>query len=216
MAKMQKQEAEMLTHLIESCEKQITALPEYVDSDENAWSGSAVNIDATQNASTTGEASDNTLNDYDSYSSKALDINDNGQEVFSQDFYANFPLFDWGLDPFDENNGFVSSETYFESDTTTQYSGLLPDTNVGFLPRMAFVDNLISLELDDLPEDDRHCPICLQGYRTGESGEIPLELPCGHVMGRVCLLASFLTSPASEDDQQAVGCPICCDGCSTA
>ena len=84
------------------------------------------------------------------------------QEVFGEDFYELFP---WarGIDPFDDKaTQWEPAEWYVEN--SRQDKGLPSDEDAEVPPAIAFVNNLISLELDDLDEDSQACPICLQKY----------------------------------------------------
>ncbi|KAL2040381.1 hypothetical protein N7G274_006824 [Stereocaulon virgatum] len=132
------------------------------------------------------------------------------QEVFGGDFYDLFP---WakGVDPFDENaTRWEPAERYVEN--RADFKGLKPDDNAEVPPAIAFVNGLISLELDDLDEDSQACPICLEKYREGERGEMPLQLPCApnHVIGKECLLL-WLTDVG--DVVHHASCPICRTEC---
>ena len=114
----------------------------------------------------------------------------NGREQFSKHFYK---LFSWarGIDPFEEGMQYMSACEYL----TFRGQGLPNDFKAEAPPVLEFVKSLISLELDDLPYDERHCPVCTGLYRAGEYKEIPLELPCQHVIGKeVCQIFSSLFS----------------------
>ena len=126
----------------------------------------------------------------------------NGREEFSDHFYELFP---WAkaVDPFDEEADDTSTEKVFECGLRRC---LEPDRRIEVPPVIAFVKGLISLELDDLPEDEQHCPICMEKYR-GETGEMPLELPCGHVIGRDCLLTWLSSFSGMHDQFQHDNCP---------
>ncbi|KAK3172826.1 hypothetical protein OEA41_006151 [Lepraria neglecta] len=130
--------------------------------------------------------------------------NDPG-EVFGEDFYELFP---WarGVDPFDENaTRWEPAEWYVEN--CKEFKGLKPDQDAEVPPAIVFINGLISLELDDLEEDNQACPICLQKYREGEFKEIPLELPCcKNVMGKDCLL-TWLEDIG--DITHHADCPMC-------
>ena len=90
-------------------------------------------------------------------------------------------------------------------------NGLPPDPTVEVPPAIAFIESLISLELEELKKEDRTCAICLQPYRKGESQEIPLQLPCGHIFGKECLL-TWLTD-IGKDDAHVASCPMCRKEC---
>ena len=132
------------------------------------------------------------------------------EEVFDDEFYDLFP---WasGVDPFDESRTqWEPAEWYLENEIELG-NGLEPDPTAEVPPAIAFIDNLISLELDDLKKEDRTCAICLQPYRKGESQEIPLQLPCGHIFGKECLL-TWLTD-IGNDDAHVASCPMCRKEC---
>lgn len=76
-----------------------------------------------------------------------------GREQFSETFYQRFP---WarGIDPFEE-----STETPAGEYLKSRREGLPIDLKAEAPPVLAFVKGLISLELDDLPDDEHHCPI---------------------------------------------------------
>ena len=132
------------------------------------------------------------------------------QEVFDEDFYDLFP---WarGVNPFDDNaTQWEPAEMYVEN--RADFEGLKPNDNVEIPPAIAFVNSLISLELDDLDEHSQACPICLEKYREGGRGEMPLQLPCApnHVIGKECLLL-WLTDVG--DVVHHASCPICRTEC---
>ena len=132
------------------------------------------------------------------------------KEVFNDDFYAKFP---WarGVDPFaDTKTDWKPAEWYVQNKIKLG-NGLLPDKIAEVPPATAFINGLISLELDDLKRDERSCAICLQPYRRGEFKEIPLQLPCGHVFGKACLL-SWL-SDIGSDAVHVACCPMCRNEC---
>ena len=82
----------------------------------------------------------------------------NGREQFSEDFYRNFP---WarGIDPFEE---WGEDAEGFSMYPEWSRGGLPPDRSAEAPPVIAFVEGLISLELDEIGEDDRRCPIVSQ------------------------------------------------------
>ena len=134
------------------------------------------------------------------------------EEVFDDDFYDLFP---WasGVDPFDESRTeWEPAEWYVENEIELG-NGLPPDPTAEVPPAIAFINSLISLELDDLEKGDRTCAICLQRYREGESQEIPLQLPCGHIFGQECLL-TWLTD-IGNGDAHVASCPMCRKECIT-
>ena len=132
------------------------------------------------------------------------------EEVFDEDFYDIFP---WarGVDPFDESRTEWEPAEWYVENQIQLGNGLEPDQNAEVPPAIAFINGLISFELDDLGEGDNSCAICLQPYREGEFQEIPLQLPCGHTFGKGCLL-SWL-SDIGNDGAHAACCPICRKEC---
>jgi len=163
-------------------------------------------IDACEyDGSKEGGSSDDTLDDDHPYSDKWPEVFCNGQGVYSEQFYSKFQFLR-GVDPFDEEARYRSSEAYLTSEIATD----LPDRNAEVPPALAFVNSLISLELDDLPDEDQNCPICQERYREGEFEEMPLELPgCGHVVGKDCLLAWLSTFSSLKDGMLHNSCPHC-------
>lgn len=103
----------------------------------------------------------------------------NGREQFSEGFYQTFP---WtrGVDPFEETDEGALLREF----SGLNFQGLPKDAKAEVPPVLSFVNNPISLELDDLPEEEQSCPICRETYRQGEEEEMPLELPCQHVVGK--------------------------------
>lgn len=63
-----------------------------------------------------------------------------------------------------------------------------------------FVDELPDISLNDLPNDCPSCNICMEPFDSTEEPESPVKLPCGHVMGRNCIV-KWLASSNS--------CPLC-------
>ena len=62
------------------------------------------------------------------------------------------------------------------------------------------------IDVIDLPRDKRKCSLCKENYIAKE-GEVrveekPVQLPCGHVYGRACLLDQCF-------DQYSLTCPHC-------
>ncbi len=132
------------------------------------------------------------------------------EEVFDEEFYDIFP---WarGIDPFDDSRTEWEPAEWYVENQIQLGNGLEPDQNAEVPPAIAFVNSLISLELDDLGKGDNSCAICLQPYREGELEEIPLLLPCGHTFGKDCLL-SWL-SDIGNDGAHVACCPICRKEC---
>ena len=132
------------------------------------------------------------------------------EEVFDDEFYDLFP---WasGVDPFDESRTEWEPAEWYVENGIELGNGLPPDPTAEVPPAIAFIEGLISLELDELKQEDRMCAICLQPYRQGESQEIPLQLPCGHIFGKECLL-TWLTD-IGKDDAHVASCPMCRKEC---
>ncbi len=184
---------------------------------ENAPPASTDNGSRTNNAyeevgSKQADSDGNKLDDDHPYSSKWPEVFSNGREVYSEQFYSQFPFLQ-GVDPFDTDNTYMSSEAYLTSNAAAdppKFRKGRPDRTAEVPPALAFVNGLISLELDDLPIDDQDCLICRESYRGGEFEEMPLELPgCGHVVGRDCLLTWLSTFPSFDEGMQRTSCPHC-------
>ena len=157
-------------------------------------------------------SSDNVLDADHPYSENWPEVFCNGRAIYSEQFYSHFPFLR-GVDPFDEEGTYMTSEAYLTSNAAIdppRFRFGLPDSTAEVPPALAFVNSLISLELDDLPVDEQDCPICKEQYRVGEFGEMPLELPgCGHVVGRDCLLTWLSTFPSFDDGMLQSSCPHC-------
>lgn len=80
------------------------------------------------------------------------------------------------------------------------------DYSIAEPPAVAFVKNLISLDIDEMPADEQTCMICSDHYWTGTEAELPLQLPCGHVFGEHCLIR-WLTGIGGP--KQHGNCPMC-------
>lgn len=127
-------------------------------------------------------------------------------DVLHERFYEIFP---WarGINPFDETQTvWRPAEWYLTNRNSIKIVPL--DTAAEVPPAIAFMKGLVSLEMDDLEGDD-HCPICLQKYREQEGDEMPLELPCKHVVGKKCLLEWFTTIPEEGAHAHGGSCPVC-------
>lgn len=66
-------------------------------------------------------------------------------------------------------------------------------------PGARFVDQLPDIDLNDFP-NDTSCNICMDPFGSTNDPESPVQLPCGHVMGRSCISKWLETSNS---------CPIC-------
>lgn len=131
------------------------------------------------------------------------------QEVLHEGFYGIFP---WarGINPFDETETvWRPAEWYLENRNRNRISTEPLDETAEVPPAIAFVNGLISLEMDDLDDGDQTCAICLQRYREGESSEMPVELPCKHVVGRECLLTWFTDPGDNVAHEHGGSCPVC-------
>ena len=62
-----------------------------------------------------------------------------------------------------------------------------------------FLDQLPDISLDDIP-NATGCNICMEPFGSTEDPESPVQLPCGHVMGRKCISRWLETSNS---------CPLC-------
>lgn len=51
------------------------------------------------------------------------------------------------------------------------------------------LDHMPVVNLDELEEDSKDCPVCQEPYSASESydADTPITLPCSHVIGRACL-----------------------------
>ena len=63
-----------------------------------------------------------------------------------------------------------------------------------------FLASRPTLEICNLRENDQECHICIQPFMGAEGNELPLKLPCNHVMGSACLTTWL------ENNNT---CPIC-------
>ena len=61
------------------------------------------------------------------------------------------------------------------------------------------LDQLPDISLDDIP-NATDCNICMEPFGSTEDPESPVQLPCGHVMGRKCISRWLETSNS---------CPLC-------
>ncbi|KAG8528435.1 uncharacterized protein KY384_007353 [Bacidia gigantensis] len=90
----------------------------------------------------------------------------------------------------------------------TDPNALPLDRDANVPPAIAWINNLISLdvhEFEDCDEKDKQCPVCLEPFWDGENNEIPLQLPCEHVIGRECIWRLFW----QVGDSVRTTCPIC-------
>ncbi|KAL6719978.1 hypothetical protein ACLMJK_001899 [Lecanora helva] len=128
------------------------------------------------------------------------------REAFTEGFYKEFP---WakGVDPFEDNadTSWRPIEEYFvflRDSLPIDFEAHAPNV-------LGFVNDLISLELDELLDDERRCPICREIYGQGEHEEMPLELPCKHVVGENCQLRWFSNVSSLTDENDQSVCPTC-------
>lgn len=95
------------------------------------------------------------------------------------------------------------------------YEELLRQEKLNRIPKVVitpseFVKSLPDVHHDDLPDDvhDRKCMICHEDLETAaldrESSDQPVQLPCGHILGKDCVLA-FTSAYANIDPK----CPLC-------
>ena len=69
-----------------------------------------------------------------------------------------------------------------------------------------FLESLPALSLADLPEDNVECPICTENYRVSQNGDIPVRLPCSHIIGKDCL-SKWVNSSVRNANNNL--CPTC-------
>ena len=69
-----------------------------------------------------------------------------------------------------------------------------------------FLQSLPLLSLTNLPYDSQDCPICMEHYLSPQHNEVPVRLPCTHVIGKDCL-RSWLNSSVLNRNNDA--CPMC-------
>lgn len=69
-----------------------------------------------------------------------------------------------------------------------------------------FLESLPALSLTDLPEDNIECPICTEPYRVSRNSDIPVRLPCSHIVGKDCL-SKWLNSSVRNANNNT--CPLC-------
>lgn len=78
-------------------------------------------------------------------------------------------------------------------------TGESSEENVSTQAGTKFVDQLPGMNLKDLPKDSS-CNICMDPFSSTEDPELPVRLPCGHVIGRNCISKWLATSNS---------CPLC-------
>ena len=61
------------------------------------------------------------------------------------------------------------------------------------------------IAIDEISRDERFCHICHEPYLDGDEPEDPVDLPCGHIVGKACI--SRWLSP--DDMEPKSSCPIC-------
>jgi hypothetical protein len=76
-----------------------------------------------------------------------------------------------------------------------QYSPPQPDRNT-FETQRAFLDSLQPINIEDVGEESRKCPICWKYFGEDsdpgyDNSEQPVRLRCGHVFGNKCLTNQF-------------------------
>ena len=152
----------------------------------------------------------------------------NGREEFKEQFYRLFPWAE-GFDPFDDTVENIEADDPFgyirgyrrrplemaqpnrSELPLNKYGGAPLDHGAEAPEVIAYVNTLISLELDDLPDDEQKWPIGIQRYRCAPNEEMPLMLTCPgeHVVGKGCLLEWLSSIPSVKDDFSHNTCPIC-------
>ena len=80
------------------------------------------------------------------------------------------------------------------------------DDSVPVPTGIAFVNSLISLDMDELAPNQRHCPVCTETYLTPFRNSMPLLLPCcNKVLCQACCSEIFSLYTSSENQD----CPFC-------
>jgi len=116
------------------------------------------------------------------------------------DFHVRFPWFR-STDSDPQNLKWRDAQEYIgnHDPDTMELDHSVPEP-----PGIAFINKLISIDLDELNKEDRNYSVCHQPFITGPLGEIPLELPCTHIVGKQCLISCMLELGTGGDS-----CPIC-------
>ena len=52
---------------------------------------------------------------------------------------------------------------------------------------LAFLRSLPVVPFDDLAEESKTCPICMEAFENTEHPEVPVRLPCSHIFGKSCI-----------------------------
>lgn len=107
------------------------------------------------------------------------------------------------------NPQYPSSEKFFSS-RLKLYLGMLD-----YLPILSFwINSLPEVDLEAIiPSPEPECPICTNTYlknledvpASGEAREIPIRLPCGHILGLECIVILAVRANSSS----GVLCPFC-------
>ncbi|KAL9638577.1 MAG: hypothetical protein Q9164_001466 [Protoblastenia rupestris] len=117
------------------------------------------------------------------------------------DFIRRFPWYS-AVNAYDRKLEQKPAEWYVEN---RDPEALELDYEVEEPPAIAFLNSLISLDIDELEDGDRGCSICTDPYFGGEVEEIPVRLPCDHVFGKHCL---FLWM-SQVGNATKTSCPAC-------
>ena len=82
-----------------------------------------------------------------------------------------------------------------------------PTTGPKIIGAEAFLKSLPLVSLKDLSEDNKDCLICLESYSDPrKNSEVPVRLPCNHVMGKDCLQRWLRSSDSNSNNNT---CPMC-------
>ena len=124
-----------------------------------------------------------------------------GEDAIAAAFLRRFP---WirEVDAFDPNLTWKPAEWYIAN---RDPNALALDDSTPEPAAIAFLQSLISIDLDELSLEDRNCSICTDPYLSGELPEIPLQLPCGHTFGKECLF-QWMSQIGSATH---TNCPVC-------
>ena len=59
----------------------------------------------------------------------------------------------------------------------------------------------------NLPDNNQSCHICMEDFKaqTGHTLELPVRLPCSHILGTICMI-NWLSSNGNSSPR---GCPLC-------
>ena len=69
-----------------------------------------------------------------------------------------------------------------------------------------FLNSLPAVSLTDLPEGSQDCPICVEPFQDTRGTEMPVQLPCKHIIGKNCLRKWLNSSVLNLKNNT---CPFC-------